>query len=220
MTARASVCVSWHAPLRSPTNVVPCLNLPQAIDFNQPDPTLGVHAEDPEEAAAIVDAALRNLSRARAAVHTSEVRLEPSFRCPSLLRLLHFFIGTERIHYDMPELGADELAALMSIGRHSTRDIRELDVGMDTTTLPGFFTPTLWSALPGLRTLVFSPHAEPAEVPVQLVLECFAAAPHPVTVKWLSLGDEEEQAELVEQLAALPGGKVTLVEWDSSKYME
>lgn len=68
--------------------------------------------------------------------------------------------------------------------------------------MPGFFSPALWEALPLLRTLTFAlttrdrdllwglPTCPPMAVPVPDIVQCFAAAPHAVSVKGLRVAGE------------------------------
>lgn len=133
-------------------------------------------------------------------------------RCPSLLRLLTHFPAAPRLSINMPELDEEELACLAE-ARGFASGVTELHISEPSGVQPGFLTPGLWEALPGLRKLQFEEGLEPyVRVPVPELVRCFAAAPHPVTVEGLEAEGEEAQEQLQAQVVALPGGRINLLQ--------
>lgn len=167
---------------------------------------------------ALLEAAHMNLACCPLPLLGPEGQVEGELRAPSrspaLLRLLPFFSEVQSLRLGMKELGAEEVAALGQAGQ-AVAGLRLLELrafhGQATQVRPDFWGPALWAALPGLAALdVKGAGVTCSPAAVDAMVQCFAAAPRPVTVRGLQLGDVVQQAALQVQLAELPGCQVKL----------
>lgn len=156
-------------------------------------------------AAALVQAACANLARCRPGIYASKLAVQAHVRVPSMLRLLAFVHGTQSLCLKLPGMGPEELGCLAGAGSF-TSGVQELEVA-PSELRPGFLTPGLWAALPGLHTVELHGR-RPIQIPVAELVQCFSAAPRPMTLKGMGEIDKGLREELLAQLAALPGGRV------------
>lgn len=108
-----------------------------------------------------------------------------------MLSLLRFFPITHKLVCDMHVVGARELAGLAQAGSFACK-LKEVWAKRHSLA-PSFFTPGLWAMLPALRTLHVTPYGD-LRVPVGDILQCLAAAPHPVRIKGLQLDGQVKGA--------------------------
>lgn len=216
--ARLASLILAHAPkdLLLTLHFLPSFcNALQPIDMGTSSVTLACDcAGDAGRAAAMVQAAQANLARYTPGLFSvlSPYQLMVNCytpRCPSILRLLSAFPSAETLCLIM-QLGAEELACLAEAGSFCS-GVQSMVVGLCCQVQPGFLTTGLWEVLPALSSIRFL-GAGPEDTPVEQVVECLAAAPHPVTITYPSLWRGQYKAELAAALAALPVGKVQVVE--------